>query len=156
MTLKLSPALALVLLAACGGSSDPPPTPVPFQTLQLQTLPAFPAGTYDIRTQSDWAAAWASAPQTFQGDPEPSVAKPVPAVDFQNYSVLGVSLGQGIRCYIPEIVDVSSKPGELIVKYRSNAPSGPTTLACLHNWPLATFATVPKFQGSVTFTRIEN
>ncbi len=153
---KLSPALVLVLLAACGGDSDPPPTPVPFQTLQLQTLPAFPAGTYDIRTQAAWTAAWTSAPQTFEGDQFPSEVKPVPAVDFQNYSVVGVSLGLGIRCYVPEIVEVSSKPGELIVKYRSNAPSGPTTLACLHNWPLATFATVPRFQGSVTFTRIEN
>jgi hypothetical protein len=70
--------------------------------------------------------------------------------------VVGVSLGVGIRCYIPEIVEVSSRPGELLVKYRSGEPSGPTTLACLHNWPLTTFATVPKFQGTVTFTRVSS
>ena len=153
---KSSAALLLAFLGACGGSDDPQPTAVPFQTLQLQTLPSFPAGTYDIRTQAEWNAAWTSAPQTFQGDPTPSAPKPLPAVDFQSYSVVGVSLGEGIRCYVPQIVDVSSRPGELIVKYRSNAPSGPTSLACLRNWPLATFATVPRFQGAVSFIRVEN
>lgn len=155
MKLTLWLALVLPLLGACGGGSDPP-TPVPFQTLQLQAPPAFAAGTYDLRTQSDWSSAWASAPQTFPGDLDPTAIKPVPSVDFQNNSVVGVSLGVGIRCYIPEIVEVSSRPGELLVRYRSGEPSGPTTLACLHNWPLTTFATVPKFQGTVTFTRVSS
>lgn len=148
--------MALVL-ASCGGAGggvEEPTQPVPYQVLDLPNPPAFPAGTYVFTSQDELNIAWTSAPQTYPGNLFGGTPMPVPAVDFSISSVVGVSLGVGTRCYIPQIVDVTQQGSDLLVRYRSNEPDGPTTLACLHQWPLAVFVQVTKLKGSVVFSRV--
>ena len=156
MNFKLCMMLSLAALGACGDGGDVQSTPVPFQTLDIPAPPAFTEGTYDLRTQPEWAAAWASSREQFFGQLGPPTTRPPPTVDFQKDSVVGVSLGVGTRCYVPTIVDVSAKPMQLLVKYRSSGPSGPVSLSCAHPSPLVAFATVPKFDGTVVFVRVDN
>jgi hypothetical protein len=152
LALKL---LAITVLSACGGTSIEEVVPVAYQELQLYEPAAFAAGFYTVRSQSEWNSVWSNSPQSFLGDPMPNSPKAPPQVDFQSKSVVGVSLGLGILCYMPQIADISSDRGDVTVKYRSAEPNGPTTLSCLRTWPLATFAIVPKLQGGVNFIRIE-
>ncbi len=145
-----------LMLASCldGGGGVEPVQPVSYQMLELSNPPAFPPGTYIFNSQVDLDSAWANTPQTYQGDFFADSPKPVPTVDFSASSVVGVSLGVGIRCYIPQIVDVTEQGTDLFINYRSGEPDGPTTLACLHPWPLAVFVLLPRTKGGVTFTRV--
>lgn len=147
-----------LVLASCGGGGGgeavEPIQPVAFQALELFNPPAFAAGTYILRSQDELNSAWLNAPQTYPGDFFSTTPKPVPTVDFSNSSVLGVSLGVGTRCYIPQVVEVTEQGTSLLLKYRSGEPDGPTTLACLHPWPLAAFIVVPKLKGAVSFLRV--
>jgi len=145
-----------LVLASCGvgSGSVEPVQPVSYQMLELSNPPAFPPGTYIFNSQVELDSAWANAPQTYQGDFFPDSPKPVPTVDFSASSMVGVSLGVGIRCYIPQIVDVTEQGADLFIKYRSGEPDGPTTLACLHLWPLAVFVLLPKTKDAITFTRV--
>lgn len=147
MRLAIALALPLTLLLACGGDG-PAPEPVPFQTMQEDFTRSFPEGTYVFRNQPDMAAAWSAAPQEF------GEAKDMPIVDFAQDTVVGVSLGVGIRCNIPIITQVSSHDGVVVVSYKTNLDTGVTTLACLHRWRLTDFARIPATRDAVVFERV--
>jgi len=136
------------------GAGDEPTQSVSYQVLELPNPPAFPAGTYVFTSRDELNDAWTSAPQTDPGDLFSGTRMPVPNVDFSISSVVGVSLGVGTRCYIPQIVDVTAQGSNLLFRYRSNEPDGPTTLACLHQWPLAVFVKIPKLKGAIVFSRV--
>ncbi len=140
-------ALAVALLGGCGGGG-PAPQPVAFQSMQEDFTGSFPEGTYVFRSEADMAAAWSVAPQEF------GEAKAMPVVDFTQDTVVGVSLGVGIRCDVPTITEVSSHDGVVAVSYKTNLGTGVTTLACLHRWRLSDFARIPATRDPVVFERV--
>jgi len=140
-------ALSLALLAACGGDG-PAPQAVAFQSMQEDFTRSFPEGTYVFRNDTEMASAWSAAPQEF------GEAKDMPVVDFAQDTIVGVSLGVGIRCNIPVITQVSSHDGVVVVSYKTNLDTGTTTLACLHRWRLTDFARIPATRDPVVFERV--
>lgn len=147
-------ALVATALVGCGGSIDP--VPVDFQSLFTEFPGSYPAGTYVFKDQAEMAVAWATAPQEYVPvDPtRPPGPIPMPSIDFEKYSVVGISLGVGLRCFAPHITSITSVGDDLMVTYTSREDTGPVTLACAHTWPLTAFAQVPTFRGSVTFERV--
>ena len=115
---------------------------------------SFAAGTYVFKTQADMSAAWAEAPQEYVPvDPRlPPGPMPMPVIDWQRYSVVGVSLGVGIRCFAPKIIRIVKTGSDLTVMYTAPPSTGPATLACYHRWPLTAFAEVPVIEGNVAFS----
>ena len=111
-------------LAACGGSVDP--VPVDFQLLRTEFPGSFPAGTYVFKNASEMAAAWATAPQDHVTvDPtRPPGPISMPSIDFETTSVIGVSLGVGIRCYSPQIKRIVSVGDALTVMYTAPPNTG--------------------------------
>jgi hypothetical protein len=146
--LILSLWLAAGLITACGGGDSDAPAPVDFQSMQEAFSRTFARGEYVFRTQAELQAAWTPAPQQF------GEAMPMPVVDFAQYTVVGISLGTGIRCNVPIITRVTAYGDDIVVSYRSNEGTGVTTLACLHQWRLSDFARVPKVRGTATFERV--
>jgi hypothetical protein len=132
-------------LISCGGGGGP--VPLAFQSMQEQFSGTYAAGTYVFRTQADMEAAWAAAPQQFGTPME------MPVIDFSRNTVVGVSLGTGIRCDTPRIVAVYELGGAVQVSYFTNQGTGVTTLACLHQWRLSDFATIPATGEPVQFER---
>lgn len=139
-------ALAASLLVGCGGSEA---EPVAFTNVTSDVFGAYGQGTYALRSQADLAAAWAPFTQSGQGATE------LPIFNFDSAMVVGVSLGVGVRCYIPTVVRVVRSGDTLTVSWKSTWPNGPTTQACLHQWPLSDFVAVPPHQGEVRFVRVE-
>lgn len=144
----LSLLMAAWLLTACGGSDSDDPVPVAFESMQETFSRTHARGEYVLRTQAELEAAWSVAPQQF-GEP-----MAMPIVDFSQYSIVGISLGAGIRCNIPIITRVTAYGDDIVVSYRSNEGTGVTTLACLHQWRLSDFARIPAVRGNVTFERV--
>lgn len=145
MRSALLPLLVAFALAGCGGGGAAPES-LPFQSMQEQLTRSFPQGVYVFRNQAEMAAAWEAAPQEF------GEAKPLPQVNFATSTVVGVSLGVGIRCDIPIITQVSRSGGAVTVSYRTNLGTGVTTLACLHRWRLTDFVLIPATPAPATFT----
>lgn len=136
--------MAVVALTGCGGGG-PAAEALPFQSVLDQLTRSFPEGTYVFRNQGEMAAAWNASPQEF------GEAKPLPQVDFAASTVVGVSLGVGIRCDAPVITQVSRTGSAVTVSYRTNLGTGVTTLACLHRWKLTDFALIPATPEPATF-----
>ena len=132
-------------LVSCGGGGDV--MPLAFQSMQEQFSGTYAAGTYVFRNQAELAAAWAAAPQQFGTPMEMSV------IDFSRNTVVGISLGTGIRCDTPRIVAVYELGGTVQVSYFTNQGTGVTTLACLHQWRLSDFALIPATSEPVVFER---
>lgn len=132
-------------LIGCGGGGDT--VPLAFQSMQEQFSGTYAAGTYVFRNQAEMASAWAAAPQQF-GTP-----MAMPVIDFAKYTVVGISLGAGIRCDTPRIVAVYELGGAVQVSYFTNQGTGVTTLACLQQWRLSDFATIPATGEPVQFER---
>jgi hypothetical protein len=154
MKSSLTALLTVVILSSCGGNSEPEAIPIQFQLLRIDGPPAFPLGTYVVKTQTEWQNVWTSVPQTFFLDRYPENPKPLPQVDFQTRSAVGVSVGVGTTCYFPSITEVSSKGGALTVKYKTGWPDGPVSTSCRFTSALVQFALVPKFDGPVEFVRV--
>lgn len=154
--MRINSLLAVLVLALCACGSDPDPLEVEFEPLWTEFPGSFPAGTYVFRSEMEMAASWATAPQEFLPvDPRaPPGPVPMPKIDFGMYSVVGVSLGVGIRCFAPHISKVTTMGGDVKVLYVVPINSGPGTLACRHQWPLTAFARVPAIRGSVTFEMV--
>lgn len=136
---------AVSMAAACGGSD---PDPVPFADVTSDVFGTYPLGNYSFRSQEELAAAW--GPFTQSG----ADATERPSFDFNASMLVGVSLGVGIRCYVPTITSITRSGNTLTVSWKSTWPDGFTTQACLHQWPLSTFVAVPQHQGQVVFVRI--
>lgn len=141
-------------LVACGGRVDP--VSVEFQLMSTEFPGSFPAGTYVFTNASEMAAAWATAPQEYV-TPDPRLPPgpiPMPVIDFDKHSIVGVSLGVGIRCFVPQIKTITSTDSNLTVMYTAPPDTGPATLACYHRWPLTAFAKVPAITGKVSFLAV--
>jgi hypothetical protein len=140
-------ALAAAVLAGCGGGNDGP-VPVSFSDQTLAQFRPWPQGEYVIRSREQLQAAWAAAP--FQRFPigivlaEPAFAQ----YDYQTSMLVGVSLGIGKWCFAPIITGVATSGNDMEVDYRVPTSS---TLACLADAPLISFALVPKVTGNVAF-----
>lgn len=149
LTRRLSLLCLAGLLAACGGS-DPPAEPVAYQLLFNEFASrAFPEATHVVRNQAQLDALWASGqPWVGLGVPAPQEA---PAIDFSRNTLVGVTLGLGYRCYIPEILSVTRRGDTLTVVWRTNRDRQITTSACRHEFTLNSFLTVPVWPGPVVF-----
>ena len=71
-----------------------------------------------------------------------------PDYDYQASMLVGVSLGVGKWCFAPQITGVAISGNDMEVDYKVPTSS---TLACLRDGPLISFALVPKVTGSVRF-----
>jgi hypothetical protein len=146
--------LAVSLLSACGGGGSGEIlqlTPVSFSDATITQFRPYAPGEYVIRSRVELQTAWAANP--FSVFPIGIVtAEPVfPNYDFQSSMLVGISLGVGKWCFAPQIVRVSMVGANLDIEYRVPTTS---TLACLRDGPLISFALVPKFAGSATFRLI--
>ena len=145
-------ALAVSLLAGCGGGdspSEPQPVNVPFQRVNL-TFASYAEGTYVLRTQAEFAAAWDAAPpiDPFSGERLPAL--PRPDVDFSRNMVVGISQGRDILCHHLTINSVTQVGTAFVVDYESDK-EGASTLACVRPEYLADLVIVPNTATSVTF-----
>ena len=134
-------------LVACGGLDT---TPVAIEDVSLTFFRSFAPGLYVFRSQTELETAWAAAP--FEAYPigiiteEPSI----PAYDFSKYTVIGLSRGIGKWCFKQNFTTAFLNGANLVVHYQVPATS---TLACLRDGPLISFALVPQFQGTVEFVQ---
>ncbi|MCU0957934.1 MAG: hypothetical protein MUF55_11655 [Hydrogenophaga sp.] len=138
-------AMAVSMAVACGGSDA---DPVPFVDVTSEVFGSYPLGNYSFRSQEELTAVWGPFTQSGAGATE------LPIFDFGSNMVVGVSLGVGIRCYIPTITGVTRSGSTLTVSWQSTWPDGFTTQACRHAWPLSHFVAVPQHQGRVVFVRV--
>ncbi|MBC5768471.1 hypothetical protein [Ramlibacter albus] len=150
LTRVLSPLVfCAALVAGCGGGG-PDAEPVASTDAVSRINGAYAPATYVFRNQGELSAAWSPAPQLGQTTTDS------PTYDFSTSMIVGVSLGTGIRCYIPTITKVVRSGNTMTVSWKSGAPNGPTTLACLHSWPLNAFVSVPQHSGTVEFVRVDS
>jgi len=140
-------ALSVTLLSACGGGGDAS-VAVDFKDQTLVQFRPYPQGEYVIRSRDQLQADWAAVP--FQRFPIGIVlSEPAfPEYDYQASMLVGVSLGIGKWCFAPQITSVTISGNDMEVDYRVPTSS---TLACLADAPLISFALVPRVTGSVTF-----
>ena len=146
--------LAVAGLNGCGGGGDDDrvvPVPVMFSDETLVQFRPYAQGEYVIRTRAELQAAWAAAP--FAVFPVGIVlSEPAfPEYDFQSSMLVGVSLGVGKWCFKPVITNVWVLGPHMEVDYKVPTSS---TLACLRDGPLISFALVPRFAGTVAFRNI--
>ena len=125
----LSVTLALVALAACGGTVVGPDTDVPFRTIGDGYYGAYAQqGALVIRDASTWAEV---LPKLDLRSPGGGIGAPVPAIDFSKEMVIVVALGQrpsgGFSVRVQQILGTSS---ELVVKAAEERP-GPTCAVTL-------------------------
>ncbi|MBA4263553.1 MAG: hypothetical protein C0453_00600 [Comamonadaceae bacterium] len=143
-------AVALIFAAfaavGCGGSDA---DQVAFTNVTAEVFGSYSQGTYVLRSQEELSAAWRPFTQSGQD------ATVLPQFNFESAMVIGVSLGVGVRCYIPTVTEVVRSGRTMTVYWKSSWPDGPTTQACLHQWPLSDFVSVPQHQGEVYFVRLE-
>lgn len=148
--------LAVAGLNGCGGGGGgggdhAVPVPVMFSDETLVQFRPYAQGEYVIRTRAELQAAWAAAP--FAVFPVGIVlSEPAfPEYDFQSSMLVGVSLGIGKWCFKPVITNVWLFGPHMEVDYKVPTSS---TLACLRDGPLISFALVPRFAGTVAFRNI--
>ncbi|HSW23822.1 MAG TPA: hypothetical protein VLJ62_13735 [Burkholderiaceae bacterium] len=142
-------AIALVFAAITGcGDGAEQAVPASFTDETMTQFRPYAQGEYVIRTRSQLQAAWAAAP--FAVFPVGLVtSEPAfPEYDFQSSMLVGVSLGIGKWCFAPVITQVLVVGDDMDVEYKIRAIS---TLACMFNAPLISFALVPRVTGSVAF-----
>lgn len=138
--------LAACVTVSCGGSDT---EHVVFSNVTAEVFGSYRQGTYTFRNQAELSAAWTPFTQSGQD------ATVTPQFDFESTMVVGVSLGVGLRCYLPTITEAVRSGRTMTVYWKSSWPDGPTTQACQHQWPLADFVAVPQHQGEVYFVRVE-
>ncbi len=114
---------------------------------------AIPSGTYVLRSAAEWQALWQAAPAQFPGDPYPNADKATPAVDFSRHTLIVLSLGSGVRCYLPQVTRVTEQGVLRRVFWKTNQDTGTTTSACNYLYPLVTLITVPASDAPVEFMR---
>ncbi len=146
-----APLGAIGALTNCGGS--PPEVDVPFQEWMPNVYRAIPRGTYALKSAADWYALWTSAPAQFPSDPFPTADKSTPAVDFSRSMLLVLSLGVGLRCFLPQVTRIVDQGGARRVYWTTNEDTGTTTSACNHLYPLVTLILAPVSESLVEFIR---
>lgn len=140
-----------IWLAGCGDAREPPFEPVAFEDVTMTLFRPFAAGTYVFRSRDELLAALAAAP--FQIFPIGLVteAPAVPAWDFAQGMIVGLSRGQGAWCSAPRIREVLGNGTETEVRYMVAAFG---TLACQRLAPRIGFARVPRATGRVAFIEV--
>lgn len=141
--------LLLALLGACGGGSAG--DPVTYQSLfSAFEFRVFAEGTHVLRTQAELETFWASG-SNWTGAFAPAQPAGQPSIDFSRTTVVGITLGVGARCYIPEVLSVTRSGDTLTVAWRTNRDRQITTSACHSSYPLGNFLAVPAWPGPVVF-----
>ena len=143
-------AVTVALLMAC--SSRDEAVLVTYTDETMTQFRPYAQGNYVIRSRAELQAAWAAAPFTVFPIGLLTSEPAFPAYDFQSSMLVGVSLGVGLWCFKPVITNVWVAGDDMDIEYRLSTSS---TLACLRNGPLISFALVPRATGAVTFRRIE-
>lgn len=141
-------ALVVSVLAGCGGDGGDEPVPVKFTDQTLDQFRPYAQGEYVIRSRAQLQAAWAAAPFAVFPIGLITSEPAFPEYDYQASMLVGVSLGIGKWCFAPVITGVSTIGNDMKVEYK--VPTG-STLACLRDAPLISFALVPRTTGTVTF-----
>ena len=98
-----------------------------------------------VRSATEWGALWKE-----HGD-----NAPLPVIDFSREMVVGVLLGRRPTAgYGIEIVRTIGNGGALVVEYVESAPSRDAITAQILTAPYH-FAAVPKFDGAVSFKKVD-
>ncbi|MBH9551942.1 hypothetical protein [Inhella gelatinilytica] len=138
----------MVTLVGCGGGSEDEPVLLALdrivQPWSLTTLQE----SYVLRTEADWQRVWnLHQPATF-------APVPLPRVDFNQFMVLGLTLGTGANgCYGLSIQRVLATSSQAVVEYRFMEP-GPNSACTLALVPLTDFAVVRRIDGPVLYRRV--
>lgn len=137
-------------VVGCGGGGDDEPLPLAFERISQPWMQTTRQESYVIRTQAEWERVWAlHQPPTF-------APAPPPAVDFNQFMVLGLSLGTGPNgCYGLSIRAVLATPDQTLVEYRLTEP-GPSSACTLATVALTDFVRLPRRDGSVAFRRVSS
>jgi hypothetical protein len=97
------------------------------------------------RNASEWAAIWR----------EHAGGKPVPAVDFTSRMVVAIFLGaRSSAGFSADVTRIRPADGGLIVEWQERRPAKGEVSAQVMTSPAA-IVTVPKFDGKVTFEKVE-
>lgn len=135
--------IAISSLAACGGSDR---QPVPYQLLEGNVYGDWAQSTYVIRSDTEWAAAWAAH------DSRMTPAPDRPQIDFASFTLLGLFLGwTGIGQFL-SVVNVFGEGGKHVVEYqvRSLGGDGGTGIDA----PLVLFLLTPSPVASAEFRKV--
>lgn len=137
------------LLTSCGGGGGPPIEDVPVVPVRGAAWYAeWPVRSYVIRSQEDWEAAWAGVKSIGNAPP------PLPAVDFTQNAVVGVSIGwTGNACTVFRIHQIQRRGTDYQVEYGFGEPPPPNTGCVAIIVPSYDFALLPLPVGNVTFER---
>jgi hypothetical protein len=96
------------------------------------------------RSAAEFAALW-----------KQHTGKPMPAIDFGSRMVVAVFLGtRSSAGYAADIVRTRQEGGKLIVEWQERKPGRDEVSAQILTSP-AIVATIPKFDGEVTFEKVE-
>ena len=125
----LPAALALVAVAACGGSPVAPETDLSFRTIGVGYYSFYTQpGALIVRDASGWADV---LPKLDLRSPTGEIGAPIPAIDFSKEMAVVIALGDrpsgGFSASVQQILGVSS---ELVVKATEERP-GPTCAVTL-------------------------
>jgi len=97
------------------------------------------------RNPVEWAALW----RDHAGD------KPVPTVDFTSRMVVAIFLGtRSSAGYSVDVTRIRPADGSLIVEWQERRPAKGEVSAQVMTSPAA-IVTVPKFDGKITFAKVE-
>jgi len=110
-------------LTACGGGDESDPVPIAFVTVDRGSRSELSYSEEGFlsrvaRSDSEWQAIWLS---NYSGNRPP----PAPAVDFNQYMVIGVILGlRSNGCYGIEVREVLLSAEQVEVVYAELTPNG--------------------------------
>ena len=94
-----------------------------------------------------------SAPAQFPTDPFPNAHKFTPYVDFSRQMLFVLSLGMGLRCFLPQVQRIIEQGGLRRVYWTTNEDTGITTSACNLTYPLVSLILAPASSASVEFIK---
>lgn len=131
-----------VILALTMQTAAPPPITVIAKEMMSQVESPRQA---IARTPAEWEKLW----REHSGDPKP------PAVDLATRTVVAVFLGSRPSAgYSVEITGTRRDKGALVVQWQERRPAADAILAQVLTSP-ATFASIPKFAGEITFEKVD-
>lgn len=144
-------------LGACGGG-EPMSEPVVFERLEFRGWIA--PGNHVFRTAAEanaaLAKAWADTPDIiYFGREKPDTAPMLPAVNYLERMVLGVSHGQGNVCQNLLVTRVMRSGQDLSVEYKVDPPYFSNVCGSPPPVPWNAFVAVPRVTGVVSFRLVE-
>jgi len=137
MTIVLSLIVSIAMQAAA---------PSPLQVVARESMSQIEEPRQAVaRNAAEWTALW----RQHAGD------RPAPKVDFGSRMVVALFLGTRPSAgYTAEVARVLLKDGALTIQWQERGPQGDTVSAQVLTTP-AVMVSIPKFDGQVTFEKVE-